>query len=79
MKEVGASEAGRCLSELLDLAQQGEEILINRRGEPVAKLVPVAGVPSAAARAAFHKLISLREHTRLDGRDWKSLQDKGRR
>ena len=43
MLTVGAFEAKTKLSELLDAVERGEEITITRRGEPVAKLVPVAG------------------------------------
>jgi prevent-host-death family protein len=41
MSSVGAYEAKTHLSELLDRAQQGERIVITRRGVPVAVLVPV--------------------------------------
>ena len=79
MKEVGAFEAKTHLSELLELARQGEEILITRRGVPIAKLVPANRVPADAARATFDKLNALRVQTRLDGLDWKTLRDEGRR
>ena len=79
MKEVGAFEAKTHLSELLELARQGEEILITRRGVPIAKLVPANRVPADAARATFDKLNVLRVQTRLDGLDWKTLRDEGRR
>jgi prevent-host-death family protein len=79
MKEVGAFEAKTHLSELLELASRGEEILITRRGKPVARLVPASRTRTDAARAAFDKLKSLRAQSRLDGLDWKSLRDEGRR
>jgi prevent-host-death family protein len=41
MVEVGVSEARAALSRLLKLVEQGDEVLITRSGEPVAKLVPV--------------------------------------
>ena len=40
MREVGAFEAKNKLSELLDLAESGEVIVITRHGKEVAKLVP---------------------------------------
>ena len=40
MREIGAFEAKNKLSELLDLAERGEEIVITRRGKEVARLVP---------------------------------------
>ena len=79
MKEVGAFEAKTHLSELLELASRGEEILITRRGKPVARLVPASRTRTDAARAAFDKLKTLRAQSRIDGLDWKSLRDEGRR
>jgi prevent-host-death family protein len=42
-KSVGVHEAKTHLSRLIALAGAGEEITITRRGEAVAKLVPVSG------------------------------------
>ena len=42
METVGAFEAKTKLSELLDLVERGGEITITRRGEPVARLVPIS-------------------------------------
>lgn len=52
MLTVGAFEAKTKLSELLDAVERGEEVTITRRGEPIAKLVPLTG---NAAR--LHELI----------------------
>jgi prevent-host-death family protein len=41
-KEVSVHEAKIHLSRLLRRVESGEEIVISRRGKPVAKLVPVA-------------------------------------
>lgn len=43
MATVGVHEAKTHLSRLLRRVAMGEEILITRGGEPVAKLVPVPG------------------------------------
>ncbi len=40
MKEMGAFEAKNRLGTLLDWVEQGEEVLITRRGRAVARLVP---------------------------------------
>jgi prevent-host-death family protein len=40
LRRFGSFEAKNKLSELLELAEQGEEILITRHGKEVAKLVP---------------------------------------
>lgn len=42
MIEVGVHEAKTNLSELLRRVSAGEEVVIARRGEPIARLVPVA-------------------------------------
>jgi prevent-host-death family protein len=42
MTRVGMHEAKTRLSELVKLAEEGEEVVIERRGTPVARLVPVA-------------------------------------
>jgi prevent-host-death family protein len=43
MTTIGAFEAKTKLSELLDRVEQGEEIVITRRGKPAARLVPPIG------------------------------------
>ncbi len=43
MIEIGAIEAKDKFSRLLDRVQLGEEIVITRRGRPIAKLVPDTG------------------------------------
>ncbi len=40
MAEVGMHEAKTQLSKLVERVEAGEEILITRRGEPAARLVP---------------------------------------
>jgi prevent-host-death family protein len=42
---VGMHEAKTTLSRLVDVAQSGEEVVITRRGKPVAKLEPVSARP----------------------------------
>jgi prevent-host-death family protein len=46
---VGMHEAKTTLSRLVDAAQGGEEVVITRRGLPVARLEPVARPSSRAA------------------------------
>jgi prevent-host-death family protein len=41
MQTVSADDAQACLAELLRRAEAGEEIIVTRNGEPVAKLGPV--------------------------------------
>jgi prevent-host-death family protein len=57
MREVGAFEAKNKLSELLDLAERGEEIVITRHGREVARLIPPARRYSVdEARAAVRRM-----------------------
>lgn len=57
MKEVGAFEAKNTLGTLLDLVQQGEEVVITRHGKPVARLVPnTGGVDQLQARAVIERI-----------------------
>ena len=67
------------MSELLEQVSQGEEILITRRGKPVARLVPANRLDSSRTSAVFDRLKALRMGVRLDGLDWKQLRDEGRR
>ncbi|MGC2402100.1 MAG: type II toxin-antitoxin system prevent-host-death family antitoxin [Acidobacteriaceae bacterium] len=46
MIEIGAFDARDQFSRLLDQVQQGEEVVITRRGKPVAKLVPDGASPA---------------------------------
>jgi prevent-host-death family protein len=42
MTEVGMHEAKTRLSQLVEQAEAGEDVVITRRGAPVVRLVPVA-------------------------------------
>jgi len=42
---VGVHEAKTTLSRLLEAAESGEEVVITRRGKPVARLQPVTPLP----------------------------------
>lgn len=57
MKEFGAFEAKNRLGHLLDLVENGEEIVITRRGKQVARLVPQEPVfDRDQSRAAVRRL-----------------------
>lgn len=49
MAQVGMHEAKTKLSQLVERAEAGEDIVIARNGKPVARLVPVIGSASLAA------------------------------
>jgi prevent-host-death family protein len=83
MREVGAFEAKNKLSELLDLAEQGEEIIITRHGKEAARLVPPKGtVNRDEARAAMQRIRQRAKeagHGTFDWEEWKAYRDEGRR
>lgn len=70
MKTVSAREANQQFSRLLRAAAEGEDVVITRRGKPVAKLVALrstkARTARAKARARMMKL--LRKGVDLGGR-----------
>ena len=80
--QVGTFEAKNKLSALLDRVEQGEEVVITRHGEPVAKLVPHRPtMDREQARAALDR-ISQRAKQLRHGFDWeeiKAMRDEGRR
>jgi prevent-host-death family protein len=51
---VGMHEAKTTLSRLVDAAQAGEEVVITRSGEPVARIEPIR--PTVARRSLFGSL-----------------------
>jgi len=77
--DIGAFEAKTHLSELLDRVEQGEELVITRRGRPVARLVPAVDAARTRAAEAVTRLRALRRDTTLGGLDWRELRDTGRR
>ena len=79
MIEVGACDAKTHLSSLLDKVMRGEEVLITRRGTPVARLVPAKKAEQEDAQAVVDELRALRAGMKLGGLDWKQLRDEGRR
>ena len=55
-------EAKTTLSQLVERAESGEEIVIARRGVPVARLVPVAaGTSLSSVRGAWRGRVRLAE------------------
>jgi prevent-host-death family protein len=79
MREVGAFEAKNRLGALLDRVEHGEEIVITRRGKPVAKLVPAGpAFDRAKARSAVAGLLEASRGVTLGGLKIKDLIDEGR-
>ena len=83
MDEIGSFDAKNKLSELLTKAERGEEIVITRRGRPVAKLVPISAKHDVeGARGAMRRIRTLAQQMKLgpfDWKEWKGYRDQGRR
>lgn len=48
MQKINVKEARRNISRLLDVVEAGEEVVILRRGKPVARIHPVAAEDAGA-------------------------------
>jgi prevent-host-death family protein len=75
MIEVGAFEAKNTLGSLLDRVQRGEEIVITRHGNPVARLIPnTGGIDREQARAAASRIRARAAQANLGDFDWEILK-----
>jgi prevent-host-death family protein len=79
MREIGAFEAKNRLGTLLDWVEQGEEVIITRRGKAVARLVPNRATASREdARAAAQRIRDMSKGVTLAGLKLKDLINEGR-
>jgi len=79
LREIGAFEAKTKLGQLLDWVEAGEEAVITRRGQPVARLVPPRPViDREQARAAAGQIRAMSRGMSLGGLKIKDLIDEGR-
>ncbi len=89
MVEVGIAEAQTTLFTLLQQVERGEEIVITREGNPVARLVPDQQQPriwteeqKAASRAAIERIRERAKTLPRQPFDWEEIKkdrDFGRR
>lgn len=79
MRHVGIFEAKTHLSQLLDDVERGEEIVVTRRGKPIAHIVPAPDDRQQKAKAAAARIRELRKGLSLDGATLKELIEEGRR
>lgn len=83
--QIAAHEAKARLSELLDRVEKGEDIIITRRGKPVARISRAGpGHDVGAARAAAADLLAMRDRLALETppfspEELRALRDEGRR
>jgi prevent-host-death family protein len=79
---VGVLEAKNRLSELLEAAQRGEEVIITKRGEPVATINPVRKRLTAEEAEALMRRVRERRERLGFTASWEELKrdrDEGRR
>ena len=80
MRSVGVFEAKNRLTALLSEVENGGEIVITRRGKPIARLTPMdGGFSRTRAQSAAAGLLELGKTLTLDGLTLKDLVDEGRR
>jgi prevent-host-death family protein len=80
MREIGAFEAKNKFGTLLDWVEQGEVVVITRRGKPIARLVPGAGgFDRDKATQAVANILARRVGVTLGGLRIKDLVNEGRR
>ena len=84
MQAVGAFDAKNKFGTLLDWVEAGEDVVISRRGRPVARLVSYAAAPhpdqahEALARISA-RAKALGPAAAFDWDGWKAMRDEGRR
>ena len=79
MRRVGAFEAKNTLGTLLDLVERGEEVVITRRGRPVARLVrEKTGPDRERARQAAADILENARGVTLGGLRIRDLIEEGR-
>jgi len=79
MATVGAFEAKTKFSALLERAERGEQIVITRRGKPVARLVRIEQPEREDGRELVARFKVARANATLGGLSWKDLRDEGRK
>ena len=56
VRTIGALAAKSHFSELLDAVERGEDVLITRRGKPIARMAPAGASDRSTSIAAFARL-----------------------
>ena len=83
MRPFSAFEAKNKFGTLLDLVEQGEEVVVTRYGKPVARLVPEKKTQPLPTQEDAKRVVEgfrqLAKNVRLDGISIKELIEEGRR
>ena len=78
METIGSFEAKTHWSSLLDKVALGQEIVITKRGRPIARLIPEIVEDTDQISTAISTLKAMCKGVILAGLDWKNLRDVGR-
>ncbi len=79
MQTIGSYQAKTHLPKLLDRVTQGEEIVITRRGKPIAKLVPIGKPSREEIQKAIDEIRRLRKNVSLGEMTIKEMIEEGRK
>jgi prevent-host-death family protein len=79
MERIGIYDARAKLSELIERVQSGEEIILTRHGEPVARLVPERRRRKGSGAATVARIRRLASKLDIRDVDVRKLIEDGRR
>jgi prevent-host-death family protein len=79
MERIGIYDARAKLSELIERVQSGEEVVLTRHGEPVARLVPEKPRRKRSRAAAVTRIRALARKLNIRDVDVRKLIEEGRR
>jgi len=79
MSSVGVFEAKARLSELIDQARAGKEVVITRHGQPVARIVAATAAGPKEVKAAISEIKRFRKSIRTGRVNLRTLIAEGRR
>jgi prevent-host-death family protein len=79
MERIGIYDARSKLSELIERVQSGEEVVLTRHGEPVARLVPEKRRQKRSRAATVARIRALARKLDIRDIDIRKLIEEGRR
>jgi prevent-host-death family protein len=79
MERIGIYDARSRLSELIERVQSGEEVVLTRHGEPVARVVPEKRRGKRSRAAAVTRIRALARKLDIRDVDIRKLIEEGRR